>query len=110
MITFKELPAVLEKSGLPVTYRAWPEKQAPPLPYICYLSEESDNFAADGTVYQKIISARVELYTRRKNLDAEEAVENALSAASLVWSKDETYISSEHCYLISYETEVFGDA
>ena len=95
---------MLETTGLPFVYRAWPEKQAPPLPYICYLIAYSDNFGADDRVYQKVEHLQIELYTALKDPCAEDKVENALS--SLFWEKLETYIDSERCYQIIYEVEV----
>ena len=95
---------MLESSGLPVTYRAWPEQQAPPLPYICYLVSYSNNFGADGGVYYPVNHIQIELYTRLKDTGTESKVESALS--SVFWSKNEYYIDSEKCYQIIYEIEV----
>lgn len=100
----EELKILLETTGLPVTYRAWPENDAPPMPYICYLVTYSNNFGADNRVYHKIDHIQVELYTKLKDPEAEDRVENALS--SLYWDKTEEYIDSERCYQILYEIEV----
>ena len=105
-MTFPELTTVLESTGLPVTYRAWPEQQAPALPYICYLADYSENFGADNRVYYPITRVRVELYTECKQPEAEERVEAAFFSASLFWQKTEVYIDSENCYQIAYEIEV----
>lgn len=94
----------LESTGLPVVYRAWPEGEAPALPYICYLVTGSSNFAADGQVYEKILRLQVELYTKFKDEVLEDKVEQALS--SFVWEATEEYIDSEKCYQILYEIEV----
>ncbi len=95
---------VLEATGLPVTYNAWPESEAPPLPYICYLVAYSNNFSADGAVYCPIDHIQIELYTKKKDVAEEDKVELALS--SFVWQKTETYIENERCYQILYEIEV----
>ena len=100
----EELKTLLGTTGLPVTYRAWPENDAPPMPYICYLVTYSNNFGADNRVYHKIDHLQVELYTKLKDPEAEDRVENALS--SLYWDKTEEYIDSERCYQILYEIEV----
>lgn len=100
-----ELKSDLQSSGLPVTYRAWPEGQAPALPFVCYLANGANNLFADGETYYSSESVRVELYTRLKDPAAEAAVEAALSAYH--WKKyPDDYISSEQCYLILYEVEV----
>ena len=103
-MTLDEINAMLKTSGLPVTYRAWPAKQAPELPYLCYLTDYTDNFPADGVVYHPIKHLQVELYTREKNPQAESAVEAAL--AGVFWQKSEEYLDSEQCYEIIYEFEV----
>lgn len=99
-----EIKALLEATGLPVTYRAWPEDAAPDLPFICYLLAYSNNFSADGKVYEPIDHLQIELYTELKAPDMEAKVENAL--ADFFWQKTETYIESEQCYQIMYEIEV----
>ena len=37
-MTLENLYQLLESTGLPVVYRAWPIGGAPELPYICYLA------------------------------------------------------------------------
>ena len=105
-MTYTELKSVLESTGMPVTYRTWPVGQAPRLPYICYLADYSDNFGADNIAYFPIMHTRIELYTQNKDVDAEAKVEMALTSALLFWQKSETYIDSENCYQITYETGV----
>lgn len=104
MMDLQTLNEILSSTGLPVTYRAWPEGNAPPMPYICYLCAYSSNFIADGEVYFPINHVQVELYTALKSPDVEAQVESAL--AGIPWEKTETYIDSEKCYQILYEIEV----
>ena len=92
-MTLEQVAEMLNESGLPVTYFQWPEKQAPPLPYICYRVADSNNFSADGTVYYPINHIYIELYTQTKDTEAEEKLESVLS--SLYWEKTEIYIDSE---------------
>ena len=103
-MTLEELGARLEGTGMPVTYLAWPEGEAPELPFVCYRSTGTDTLPADGGVYYQWDNARVELYTRLKDPAAEQKVETALSG--IHWTKDETYIDSEGCFLIVYEIDV----
>lgn len=103
-MTLEEIKAMLETTGIPVAYRCFPEGVAPPLPFICYLTDGSDNFAADGVVYHPITRVRIELYTKFKEPEYEDKVERALS--SIYWEKHEIYIDSEQCYQIVYEIEV----
>lgn len=103
-MTLEEVSKRLESSGIPFTYRAWPEQKAPAMPFGCYMVSYSNNFVADGAVYYPVLHIQIELYTQLKNPEAEDKVEKALS--SLVWEKTETYIDSEACYQILYEIEV----
>lgn len=103
-MTLSELNRALQSTGLPVTYRAWPEDSAPPLPFICYLSTGTNTLPADGSVYYQWDDIRVELYTKWKDTEAEAKVEAALN--DLHWTKTGTYVESERCYIITYEIEV----
>ena len=103
-MSLEELRAMLETTGLPVVYRAWPEGEAPPLPFLGYLAAYSNNFGADNRVYYNIRRIQVELYTKQKDPDTEDKVENALS--SFYWEKTEEYLDTERCYQILYEIEV----
>ena len=103
-MTLENLYQLLKSTGLPVVYRAWPINKAPELPYICYLAAYSNNFSADGVVYQPIDHVQIELYTKDKDLTAEGKVEQALS--SLFWQKSESYIEDQQCNQVVYEIEV----
>lgn len=89
-----------------VTYRAFPENEAPELPFICYLSGSSDNFSADNISYFKKTSVDIELYSKKKDIASEEAIESKLDEIGLPYEKDETYIASEQCYEVIYSVEV----
>lgn len=104
----KDLKILLENaigSGK-VAYRAFPVNKAPKLPFICYLVNGSDNFIADNKVYKKITVVNVELYTAIKDIDTENAVEDAFDNASIVWDKYEEYIDDEQVYEIVYTIEI----
>lgn len=103
-MTLSELKDILKSTSMPVVYRAWPEKHAPPLPYICYLCVGNTNLYADASVYHQAVTVNVELYTRMKDPETEAKVEAALHGFH--WSKTEIYIDTEGCYQILYEIEV----
>ena len=100
----KTIYTAVTSAGLPCVYRAWPEGEAPSLPFVCYLERGSDNFAADNSVYLDVDSFDVELYTKEKDPSVEATLEAALS--SFVWEKTETYIDTERCYQIVYSFEL----
>ena len=103
-MSLEEIKKLLETTGLPVAYRAFPVGNAPPLPFICYLFSSTNNFNADDVVYQVINRITIELYTESKDPEAENAVEAALK--DLCWEKSEEYLDDEQCYEIIYEIEV----
>ena len=94
----------LKRIGIPVAYESFPENEAPPLPFICYINPEDNNFAADGTVYYSSKVIHVELYTEKRDLEIEKAVEAVLSA--FFYEKTAIYLDDEKCYEILYELEV----
>lgn len=100
----EELVKALESTGLPVARLAFPEGEAPPLPYLCYLCTDDNPLFADGITYFTSSNVTVELYTQFKSPAVEQQVEAALQAYH--WKKDETYIDSERCYMITYDIEV----
>lgn len=89
-----------------VVYYAWPENEAPPLPFICYVERDSDNFIADGIVYSPANQIDIELYSRLKDPASEVAIEAALTDAGIIFEKSCDYITSENCFLTTYEIEV----
>lgn len=108
-MTLQEIAATLEAiTGMTgkVSYRFFPEGEAPALPFICYYQEGTDNFPADGIVFNEIKRIAVELYTLRKDPTTEGRVEAALTTAGFFWEKTETFVEDEKCYLIIYTFEV----
>lgn len=103
-MNLEEFKNLLETTGIPVAYYAFPEDESPGLPFICFLVSGSNNFAADGIVYKKIDHIQVELYTKNKDIESEEKVEKALS--SFYWQKEEIYLKDERCFEVLYELEV----
>lgn len=89
-----------------VVYRAWPVGEAPPLPFIVFLVEGSDNFGADNIVYKAINRVNIELYSKNKDTVSEGLIESLLESLSIYWEKDETYLDDEQCYEIIYSIEV----
>lgn len=89
-----------------VVYRAWNEGHAPPLPFICYLERQSNNFAADGIAYHQSKRIDIELYTDYKDIATEKLVEDALDAAGIYWESYDEYIDDEKMYEKIYEIEV----
>ena len=104
-MTLDELYVILS-AIYPTAYWSFPENNAPEMPYITYFEESSDNFGADNKVYHHRKRISVELLTKKKDPEAEKAVENAFDSASLFWEKTETHLDDEDAYEVIYSLEV----
>lgn len=89
-----------------IAYRAFPENEAPSLPFICYLETGTDNFFADNTVYHSSSVVDIELYSRNRDIASEKLVEEKLRENHITWTKDIRYIDDEKCYETIYTVEV----
>lgn len=89
-----------------VAYYEFPEGEAPELPYIVYLENGGSNVFADNTVVYRQTTVDIELYTALKDPALEKALEDALSAAELIWTKDEDYLYGERCFMITYTVDI----
>lgn len=105
-MTEAEVFQMIKSIGFPVAYHHFAEGQEPSKPYIVYLYPGSNNFAADGLVYKSINQLDVELYTDKKNLTAEKAVEAVLKEHGFFYEKNERYLETEKMFEVLYEMEV----
>lgn len=104
-MTLTELKKLLDATGYPVAYSHFNE--AKPVPYICYLVTYSPNFHADNKTYHKINSVDIELYTDKKDLQAEAVLEAILDDNDLPYEPIETFIESEKLFQKIYEVRLF---
>lgn len=104
----EQIVRMLDEINIPFAYDHFAEGESPDPPFICYLSPNSNNFAADGKVYYKINEIHIELYADYKDLSAEQKVEAVLDEHGIFYEKSETWIESEKLYevLYSFEMEV----
>lgn len=105
-MTEMEISEMIGSVGFPMAYHHFDEGEEPAKPYLVYLYPGTDNFSADGTVYQGINKLDIELYTDKKELDAEKKVEAVLKRHGFFYEKTETYLESEKMFEVLYETEV----
>lgn len=95
----------LKTSGLPVSYRKWEKGNAPAPPYLLYYEQSTESLMADGGNYYRYKRVTVELYTRLKDWETEQALENAL--APYHWKKTaELWLEDQKMYMTTYEIEV----
>lgn len=105
-MTEKEVCQMVKKAGFPTAYHHFDDGQEPEKPYVVYLYPETNNFAADGIVYQAINELDIELYTEKKDIEAEKKVEAVLKEHGFFYEKTETYLTSEKMFEVLYEMEV----
>lgn len=93
----------IEEKGIPFAYDHFAEGESPDPPFLCYLLPKSDNFSADGKVYQKILDVRMELYTDDKDIELEEKVTDVLEEYDIFYNQSEVWIKEEHLYEVTFE-------
>ena len=105
-----ELKNILDATGFPVAYLRFYETEDQPLPeppFIVFISAYSSNFMADNLVYKEINNIQIELYTDKKDEDAENKVAQILNDNELPYSTTESFIESENMYQKIYEVRLF---
>ena len=92
-MTLQDLNNILKAIGdIPVAYSHFNDSVKPP--FITYLVTDSENFIADNQIYKRIDNINIELYTNKKDLEAEKKLEDVLNANEIMWDVTETYILS----------------
>lgn len=104
-MTMPELVQILKATGYPVAYSHFAGKP-PSIPFITYLEFDSDNFHADNKTFKKVRNINIELYTNKKDLQAEATLEDLLDANDLPYETTETYIESEQLFQRIYQLGV----
>ena len=108
-MTLAEIAGMISEVGIPFAYDHFAEGEGPDPPFLCFLTPGSENFAADGKVYFKINSVRIELYTDTKDPGMETQVEHILDRNGIFYDKSEVWIESEKLYEVMYSFEMEGD-
>ena len=103
-MTLQELNAILKVTGYPVAYSHFDSPVKPP--FITYLVIGSQNLMADNKVYKKINNVNVELYTSKKDLEAEKVLEDILDENEIAYETTEQWIDSEKLFEKIYEMEL----
>ncbi len=109
-MTYDEIVSMLKETNLPIAYDHFAEGESPKPPFLIFLFPRSDNFSADGKVYQKIDELNIELYTNLKQPELEARVETVLDGHEIFYDKSEVWIAEEQLYEVLYSTEVLNNA
>lgn len=105
-MTFQDMKALAESTGLSTAYFEFPRGTQQEPPFLCWFFPESNDFAADNQNYQKIERCVWELYTDYKDFELEADIEAILAGADIVYSRDETYLDTERMHQTNYTFEV----
>ncbi|MDU2670594.1 MAG: hypothetical protein E7C49_01155 [Clostridium sp.] len=103
-MTLNALEDILKNTNYPVKYSHFSKPVTPP--YITYIAIRSGNFIADNKVYKKIDNIQIELYTSKKDLEAENTLENLLDENDIAYEYDEAWIESEKLFQRIYEVRL----
>jgi hypothetical protein len=103
-MTLTELIVILKATGYPIAYSHF--SKTPTVPFITYSEFDSTNFLADNRTYKQVRNIQVELYTDKKDIQAESTIEALLNAYELPYQTLETYIESEQLFQRIYEIGV----
>lgn len=103
-MTLENFAQLLDATGLPVAFYQFPEDEPHEPPFICYITTTPTQFAADGCVYYSGTNIQVELYTMKKDLEAERKIEDALK--DFFYVKDEGNLDDEKMYMVTYRLTI----
>lgn len=107
MIGLEELFCALDSTGYPVANVAFERKVS--VPFIVIMPEGSENFIADNKVYKKFEDVEIELYTDKRDLEAESSVERILDELSIPYQSTAFFIAEEHLLKTTYSITIKGD-
>ncbi|UYL94234.1 putative tail component [Geobacillus phage vB_GthS_PT9.1] len=105
-MTQVELYQALKSIGYPVAYGSFSSPVTPP--FIVYQFAYSNDMMADNINYVAIDDFQVELYTTKKDLIAEQKVQDKLKELGLPYRKFETYLDEEKMFQVLYEIQIIG--
>lgn len=104
-MTLQEFRTELEKTKLPVAYRAFPDSEHVQMPFIVYCESNTNNMAADDTVFKEYKRMQVDLFTSEKDEASENKVKAVLDSLGF-YNSTETYEEGQYFYRITYEIEI----
>ncbi len=106
-MTYDEVFTALKETHLPVTYEGWASPDdIPSLPYIVFYYPENHDMYADNINYAEIVQLDVRLYTQRRSITVEHAVEAVLKQYFGSYYKDSEYVSADMMQETTYLLEV----
>ena len=103
-MTLDELKERCKKAEFQYAYGSFKRPIAPP--HLVAVSQASNNFFADNIVFQKDIPIKLDYTYIEKDTKAQAKIEDEI-LKDIAWNKtDETYLSDEKIWQVSYFFEI----
>lgn len=103
-MTLEELKQRCKKAGFKYAYGTFKEPVEPP--HLVAIAVGTDNFMADNKVYLKDTSIQLDYTYIDKDIDMQNKIENEI-LGDIAWNKsEETYLSDEKIWQVSYFFEI----
>lgn len=103
-MTLEELKTRCKNAGFKYAYGKFEKATEPP--HLVAITVNTNNFMADDIVYYKKVPIQLDYTYIFKNIKEQEKIENEI-LGDIAWNKtDETYLSNEKIWQISYFFEI----
>lgn len=103
-MTLEELKTRCENQGFKYAYGCFKETTEPP--HLVAITRDTNNFMADNKVYSKDIPIKLDYTYINKDIEMQNKIEDKI-LGDIAWNKtDETYLSDEDVWQVSYFFEI----
>ena len=106
----EDIHTMIVNMGLPCAYYQFPDDTPQVPPFICWFFSVNTDVMADDTNYVDKEVLNIELYTKIRDFEKEQAIEQILNAGCFTYAKEASYVDDEKMWQVSYESEVIIDA
>ena len=108
-MTLDDLCAALDALDVPWCNTAWESGEAPPLPYIVIVGDDSESVYADDGNYYDFADYRIELYSRSRDYSMEKQIKRMLRDNDCGYEYYCTYINAEHMHMTAFDITIEED-
>lgn len=103
-MTLEELKQRCKSQGIQYAYGVFKKPVQPP--HLVAISRSTNNFIADNKVYSRNIPIQLDYTYIDKDINMQNKIENKI-LGDIAWNKtDETYLSDEKVWQVSYFFEI----
>lgn len=106
----EDIHTMIVSMGLPCAYYQFPDDTPQVPPFICWFFLVNTDVMADDSNYVDKEVLNIELYTKIRDFEKENAIEQILAAGGFTYAKEASYVDDEKMWQVSYESEVIIDA